>query len=151
ADSARAIDAQAYTVGQDIVFGAGQYAPSTPAGQRLLAHELAHVVQQAGGQPELVQRELIYGSGYANPHKSEAAEAQASQNGTWFPSSVDFAATAQLSGGGTGTSTLKNLLSTIGGKAVGSIQNLDLIGHANADLFALGGTITANSVSGSAD
>jgi hypothetical protein len=44
--SARDVNARAYTVGNDIVFGAGQYAPSTPHGVRLLAHELAHVVQQ---------------------------------------------------------------------------------------------------------
>ncbi len=46
ADSARAVDALAYTVGRDVVFDAGQYAPQTRAGRRLLAHELAHVVQQ---------------------------------------------------------------------------------------------------------
>src|SRR5215210_1907161 len=44
--SARAVDAQAYTVGRDIVFAAGQYAPKTTKGRRLLAHELAHVMQQ---------------------------------------------------------------------------------------------------------
>ncbi|WP_298490397.1 DUF4157 domain-containing protein [uncultured Chloroflexus sp.] len=43
------LGAAAYTVGQHIHFGAGQYAPYTAAGQRLLAHELAHVVQQAEG------------------------------------------------------------------------------------------------------
>ena len=43
------VRARAYTIGKDIVFGAGHYAPSTPAGKRLLAHELAHVVQQSGG------------------------------------------------------------------------------------------------------
>ncbi len=45
ADSAEAIDAKAYTYGRDMVFGAGQYAPETDAGKRLLAHELAHVRQ----------------------------------------------------------------------------------------------------------
>ena len=45
--SARAVNALAYTVGRDVVFGAGQYAPGTMAGRKLLAHELAHVVQQA--------------------------------------------------------------------------------------------------------
>jgi len=48
AESARAINAVAYTVGRHIVFGSGQYAPGTTAGQRLLAHELTHVVQQTG-------------------------------------------------------------------------------------------------------
>lgn len=49
AESARAVDALAYTVGEDVVFGSGQYAPHAGAGRRLLAHELAHVVQQARG------------------------------------------------------------------------------------------------------
>lgn len=48
-ESARVVDAFAYTVGRDVVFGAGQYAPQTLSGQRLLAHELTHVVQQRGG------------------------------------------------------------------------------------------------------
>ena len=44
--SARDVNAHAYTVGPHIVFAAGRYSPSTLAGQRLLAHELTHVVQQ---------------------------------------------------------------------------------------------------------
>jgi hypothetical protein len=48
AQSAAAVDAVAYTVGQDVVFGGGRYAPGTADGRRLLAHELAHTVQQAG-------------------------------------------------------------------------------------------------------
>lgn len=44
--SARAIDARAYTVGNDVVFADGRDRPDTPAGQRLLAHELTHVFQQ---------------------------------------------------------------------------------------------------------
>lgn len=49
ASAARAVQARAYTRGHDIVFGAGEYAPGTAAGMRLLAHELVHVVQQSGG------------------------------------------------------------------------------------------------------
>jgi len=45
ARSAEAVAAQAYTVGSDVVFGVGRYAPASRHGQRLLAHELAHVVQ----------------------------------------------------------------------------------------------------------
>jgi hypothetical protein len=48
AASARAVNALAYTVGQDLVFGEGKFAPHSEAGQRLLAHELAHTVQQQG-------------------------------------------------------------------------------------------------------
>jgi hypothetical protein len=44
--SARSVNALAYTVGRDIVFGPSQYSPTTPAGRQLLAHELVHVVQQ---------------------------------------------------------------------------------------------------------
>ena len=51
ATSARALGADAYTIGHDIVFGAGQYQPATPAGQETLAHELSHVVQQRGSSP----------------------------------------------------------------------------------------------------
>jgi len=58
AQSARDLRAHAYTVGEDLVFAAGRYAPTTGQGRRLLAHELTHVVQQAGtvGMP-VVQRQ----------------------------------------------------------------------------------------------
>jgi outer membrane protein OmpA-like peptidoglycan-associated protein len=58
ADSARAVNAIAYTVGSDIVFADGQYAPATTVGQRLLAHELAHVIQQSAGGTQKVQRQI---------------------------------------------------------------------------------------------
>jgi hypothetical protein len=48
AQSAQAVNALAYTVGNDIVFGEGQYAPGTGSGRQLLAHELAHVAQGTG-------------------------------------------------------------------------------------------------------
>ncbi|MEP7043833.1 MAG: DUF4157 domain-containing protein [Dokdonella sp.] len=48
AASARAVNAQAYTVGSNIVFDRGRYQPHTPTGTHLLAHELAHVAQQRG-------------------------------------------------------------------------------------------------------
>ena len=52
AASAAAVGALAYTVGQHIVFAAGAYAPGTPQGDTLLAHELAHTRQQAAAQPD---------------------------------------------------------------------------------------------------
>jgi hypothetical protein len=45
-ESAQAVNARAFTMGSDVVFGAGQYAPEASDGRRLMAHELAHVVQQ---------------------------------------------------------------------------------------------------------
>jgi hypothetical protein len=47
-ESAKAINAKAYTSGKDIVFDNGQYDPSVESGKKLLAHELVHVVQQSG-------------------------------------------------------------------------------------------------------
>jgi len=67
ARSAAALHARAYTLGHDLVFGAGRYAPATDEGRRLLAHELVHVVQQ--GQPDssaastVVQRAASPGRG----------------------------------------------------------------------------------------
>lgn len=49
AEPAQAVNAKAFTVGRDIVFGAGQYAPDTLMGKRLIAHELTHVVQKEKG------------------------------------------------------------------------------------------------------
>jgi hypothetical protein len=60
AESARAVNALACTVGQNVIFGAGQYAPETAAGRRLLAHELTHVIQQqalpGAGEPRQLTR-----------------------------------------------------------------------------------------------
>jgi outer membrane protein OmpA-like peptidoglycan-associated protein len=55
AESAGALNALAYTVGQDVVFGAGQYRPHTGGGRRLLTHELSHTVQQ-GAAPRRANR-----------------------------------------------------------------------------------------------
>ena len=57
AASAASLGARAFAVGSEVVFGAGEYAPGTAAGQRLLAHELAHVVQDRAGPP--VVRRLV--------------------------------------------------------------------------------------------
>ncbi len=58
--SAEAVSARAYTVGRDIAFRGGEYAPRTTEGRRLLAHELAHVVQQSS-------RSTISGRGATSP------------------------------------------------------------------------------------
>ncbi len=57
--SAQSIGARAYTVGSEIVFGAGQYVPATSEGRRLLAHELTHVMQQSGlNERDMIQRDM---------------------------------------------------------------------------------------------
>jgi hypothetical protein len=59
--SAQEINAHAYTVGRDIVFGAGQFSPSSQQGKRLLAHELTHVVQQRSDiNRQIIQRDIWY-------------------------------------------------------------------------------------------
>jgi hypothetical protein len=58
AQSAREVDARAYTVGPHIVFGAGEYGPQREAGRGLLAHELAHTLQQ-GGATRALQRACL--------------------------------------------------------------------------------------------
>ena len=57
AAQAAAVGARAYTMGSHIVFGAGRYRPDVLEGKRLLAHELAHVVQQASGLGVVLQRD----------------------------------------------------------------------------------------------
>ncbi|MDH5178844.1 MAG: DUF4157 domain-containing protein, partial [Gammaproteobacteria bacterium] len=51
AQTARQINAQAFTIGRDIFFGAGHYQPATTSGRQLLAHELTHTIQQSGISP----------------------------------------------------------------------------------------------------
>lgn len=59
---AQAVNARAFTVGRDVIFGARQYAPDTTEGQNLMAHELTHVVQQRGASKS-VQRQPAQQSG----------------------------------------------------------------------------------------
>jgi Domain of unknown function (DUF4157) len=61
AESARAVNAQAYTLGSEIVFGPGKYSPQFPHGRKLMAHELAHVAQQRGSRQESLSTQLCIG------------------------------------------------------------------------------------------
>ena len=65
--AAEAEGAKAFTVGPDVVFSQGRYAPGTREGQRLLAHELTHVLQQRGG------------STLSSPDRAEAEAGRASE------------------------------------------------------------------------
>lgn len=75
--SAAGIDADAYTAGNEIVFGEGRYAPQTSAGRRLLAHELTHVVQQArpGAMPT-IRRQQADSDTSAGPQMSVNGDSQ---------------------------------------------------------------------------
>jgi hypothetical protein len=73
AESARAVYAHAYTVGEHIVFDHGQYRPETPIGQHLLAHELAHTIQQHGLQKSAAVSSDMSGDYHHLEHEAEAA------------------------------------------------------------------------------
>jgi Domain of unknown function (DUF4157) len=72
-DSARELDADAYTVGREVVFGAGRYSPQTDAGRRLLAHELAHVAQTRAGSADasVIHRQPAGGGGAGSASAAE--------------------------------------------------------------------------------
>ncbi len=129
AETAQAINARAFTLGNDIVFGAGQYALETSDGKRLLAHELTHVVQQQGtinmdhiqnrhGKSELIEREPDDGGvpssspSTATPAPSFSHSAAAAYARTWALSTnpkfgrfdndcTNFVSQAMLEGGWT--------------------------------------------------
>ena len=73
ATAASSIDARAYTVGQDIYFGAGEYQPGTPGGDRLLGHEVVHTVQQGSASSAGPQAKLEVSQ------PGDAAEVEADQ------------------------------------------------------------------------
>jgi hypothetical protein len=80
AESARAVDARAYTVGNAVVFGAGEYAPGTRAGSRVLAHELTHVLQQRGRAPGS-EAPLVRPAGDALEHEGDRIAARVVEGG----------------------------------------------------------------------
>ena len=81
ARSAHDLDASAYTVGQDIVFARGRYAPQSPQGQHLVAHELTHLVQQQRGGQQLIQRAPA-NPGTAKPDGVAVSRVE-NEDGTW--------------------------------------------------------------------
>ena len=79
ATAAAAVGAQAYAVGDDIHFGAGKYQPDDPFGLHLLAHEVAHTVQQRGGTPERQHKLAVSGpTDRAEVEADRAADAMVS-------------------------------------------------------------------------
>jgi len=77
AESARAVNAMAYTVGNHVAFASGQYVPATVRGKTLLAHELTHTLQQNPGSTKVIQRQptpldlLLEGIGQLPPARTE--------------------------------------------------------------------------------
>jgi hypothetical protein len=94
AESARAVRAHAYTVGQDVVFGAGNYRPHTPEGRHLLAHELAHTVQQRGLQRSASDRSLRAAEDVQLEREAESAASAVAGDGLAAPIAARLSAPA---------------------------------------------------------
>jgi hypothetical protein len=73
ADAAQDLNAEAFTRGQNVYFGAGYYQPDTPAGQRLMAHELAHTLQP---RPGVIARQAVADAGVAEAAVAEPVDSQ---------------------------------------------------------------------------
>ncbi len=94
AQSARSVNALAYTSGHHVVFASGQYSPDTRTGQKIIAHELTHVVQQSGQRPNL--NALSVDHSEHSPYEQEAdivSEAVVSNRG---PINISKQAGAQI-------------------------------------------------------
>lgn len=104
--SAESVGANAYTVGSDVVFRSGQYNPSSAVGQRTLAHELAHVVQQSQGPVDGTDA----GGGIRVSDPSDRFERAADQQADEVMTSVQTSrATSPASGSGAPAAQLEAL------------------------------------------
>ena len=75
--SAKALHARAYTVGNHVVFSEKEYSPHTVIGKKLLAHELAHVIQQSSGNPQIQRQSEV-------EHGEEGPQAAGQLNGEQY-------------------------------------------------------------------
>jgi hypothetical protein len=86
--AAQAIQARAYTHGHNIVFGAGEYSPSTAAGKKLLAHELTHVVQQSESPWSVAANQIGPANDPAEAEADRVAERVTSSQATIAPGQI---------------------------------------------------------------
>ena len=94
ARSSQQINARAYTSGNHIVFGAGEYQPGTAGGRHLLAHELTHVVQQSSAGKNMLQRATHSGNDWAGRYVFDDNACTLSYSQDWyfrFPGSMNAA------------------------------------------------------------
>lgn len=118
ANSAKAVDALAYTVGTDVVFDASGYQPHTPQGLHLLAHELTHVVQQSRNPPPISQELRV------EPERSSAeVEADRMATSVLTPGPVESMPSARPTGlsRGKGWALLGGLIGAVVGGLLGAL------------------------------
>lgn len=115
--AALGIGARAYTLGTGIAFAPGEYAPDRPSGQRLLAHELAHVVQQ-GGAGDTIRR-------------TELEILPADSTGTPKAAQRRAAASCAISCGGKGGTGNAGKVGANAAKTIGTLHAMSLFFHAS--------------------
>jgi hypothetical protein len=112
---ARALNARAFTLGPKIVFGPGEFAPGSAAGRSLMAHELAHVVQQRASPQAAVQRDL------ATPPPEPAPAAQAALTQAQIDAAIRFNRAAY------DAARTKQLQDLIGTESTGTWTDADIL------------------------
>jgi len=139
------LNARAFTVGEDVFFGRGQYDPVSTSGQRLIAHETAHTVQQRGGSAgvQRIQRVTAKGKSTATDDKKEETTTLDKLEGKDW--AVDFTAPD----GKSGTITLPKLeLPNVGGTLKGAAGGKNQpVADAGRSLPASGAPFKLNPVS----
>jgi outer membrane protein OmpA-like peptidoglycan-associated protein len=137
AQSAAAVNASAYTVGRDIVFAEGRYAPTTGSGTRLIAHELAHTIQQIGAPSRPEHLTIGEPNDPAEREADQAADMVATGPAVVSPSGTAGVLRRQMPpAGGTPTADLDPLIenaSPLLAAAVGS-TTLDKFATGQAEL-----------------
>lgn len=114
ANVARSINARAFTLGENVVFGSGEYSSGTGKGRHLLAHELTHVVQQGASQE--IQRQPEHEYGESHVHSNELHMGIAGHMVQRWPGDCDWGTYLVLRGS---VETAKAVVSTLGACRVG--------------------------------
>lgn len=154
AKTASQLNARALTVGPDVLFGPGEYAPGSSQGNRLLAHELTHVVQQKFSDVGRVQRKpkgsgrrkqkpgagvvVMIANGYKG-YKQDTEEIKRVQSKSWLPNTIDFNFAGQnVPGDFNGASKTSEFIGALQGQKT-PIKRVIFIGHGYKDAIGFSG------------
>jgi outer membrane protein OmpA-like peptidoglycan-associated protein len=128
--SAEAVRARAFTLGNDVVFGRGEYSPDSPSGRHLLAHELTHVVQQT---PMVLRRQPLQQRGPAGPtNTTGTVSSVAAASGSGLQSQV-----SPLMAYFMGSTTLEGFASGSAALTIAHRQEIHRIALVQSDLLVL--------------
>lgn len=128
AAKAEAVGARAYALGSDIYFGAGEFAPDTTEGQHLIAHELAHTVQQSGRAAAPQRKQLIGEASDSLEHEADrAADAVIARSGPVQLSRAGSALVQRTPGAATSRMPATRAAVESAIRGVGRIEELDRV------------------------